>query len=219
MNLSVSKIKFFKRKIKEMKFDIDVPWRREKDPVKILIGELLLIRTKYKQAAKVYTEFFERFPEGKVPPSGYGEALDILRKAGLKKRAEMILRALEYIQEHPEVISSSDINTLKKIPSVGDYVASAVLFFSGKGDYLYPDSNIIRVFSRFFCMEKKDPTHPSGDHIKMMKILLENFGKKTDKRRFAVNLLDFSLFICKSKPECNVCPLKEKCCFFNGEIC
>ena len=207
------KIKTFIKEILNLRINAQVPWRKEKDVRKILVGELLLIRTKYEQAATVYKEFWRSFPDGYVSSKDKQKALEILMKAGLKHRAEGILKALEYLNQHGKDLNEFSFDDLKKIPYVSDYVASAVLFLSGKSNFLYPDSNIIRIFDRYFGIKGKDKTHPSQKQLKLLKIMIKNIKKEKKKRKFTINLLDFGLFICRPKPNCSICPLSNYCCY------
>jgi len=81
-------LKLLLKELKNLRTEIDVPWRKEKDPKKILTGEILLIRTRYDQAKKVYEEFLEHFPDLRIEPGEEKKALALLLKAGLKHRAE-----------------------------------------------------------------------------------------------------------------------------------
>ena len=195
-----------------MKSNLSVPWRYETDLKKILIGGMLLIRTKYKQATAVYSEFFKYFPNAEVPPEKKQKALRILRKAGLKHRAEGILKALDYLKDREDF--NINIEELIRIPYVNRYIASAVLFFTDRGEIIYPDSNIMRIFERYFGIKGKDKTHPSTPQIKLLEFIINRFKTREEKRRFSLNLLDFGLTLCLPKnPRCTVCPLKNECCY------
>ena len=207
------KIKTFRKEILNFHIHAEVPWRKEQDIKKILVGELLLIRTKYEQAAKVYEEFWATFPSGYVPPKDKEKALKILTGAGLRHRAEGILKALEFLNKRGKDLDLCSFEELKKIPYVSDYVASAVLFLSKKADFLYPDSNIIRIFDRYFGIKGKNKTHPSQKQLKLLKLLIKNIKNTEEKRKFVINLLDFGLFVCKPEPHCTDCPFNGDCCF------
>ena len=157
------KLKLLLKELKNLRTEIDVPWRKEKDPKKILTGEILLIRTRYDQAKKVYEEFLEHFPDLRIEPGEEKKALTILLKAGLKHRAEGLLKTLKLLHK------GVPINT--ELPYVSKYVLSAVDFLTGKSDFLYPDSNIIRFFNRYFGITNSDKTHPSEKHVKLMKLI------------------------------------------------
>lgn len=193
-------MKLLLKELKNLRTEIDVPWGKEKDPKKILTGEILLIRTRYDQAKKVYEEFLAYFPDLQIEPEEEKEALTILLKAGLKHRAEGLLKTLKLL------CKGVPINT--ELPYVSKYVLSAVNFLTGKSDFLYPDSNIIRFFNRYFGITNSDKTHPSEKHVKLMK-LITRFGGRDN----VLKVLDFSILICKVKPECERCPLQKHCGF------
>lgn len=207
----ISKVKLFRKVIYEYRSNIFVPWRYEGDFKKVLLGELLMIRTSYRQAVRVYNEYLKLFPDVFIPEGKENLAFDILKQVGLKHRARGIIKVLKQLEKRENL--NLDAESLKRLPYVSEYVASAVLFFLGKADFIYPDANIIRLIERYFGIPGRDRTHPSEKQIKLIKILISSFERNEEKRRFVVNLLDYAIEVCKVRPLCGKCELFKYCCF------
>ena len=206
----ISKVKFFRKVIYEYSSNIFVPWRYEECFKKVLLGELLMIRTSYRQAVRVYNEYLKLFPDVFIPEGKENLAFGILKQVGLKHRVRGIIKVLKQLENKKNLIL--DAESLKRLPYVSEYVASAVLFFLGKADFIYPDANIIRLIGRYFGILGRDKTHPSEKQNKLIKILISSFERKEEKRRFVVNLLDYAIEVCKVRPLCSKCELLKYCC-------
>lgn len=213
--LKISKVKLFRKVIYKYRSNIFVPWRHEKDFKKVLLGELLMIRTSYKQAVRVYNEYLQIFPDIFIPEGKEDLAFNILKQVGLKHRVKGIIKVLKQLENKKDPIL--DAESLKRLPYVSEYVASAVLFFLDKTDFIYPDANMIRLIERYFGIPGRDKTHPSEEQNKLIKILISSFKRNEEKRRFVVNLLDYAIEVCKVKPLCRKCELLKYCCFNHPE--
>lgn len=193
----------------------DFPWRRSKEPFKLLISELMLRRTQARQVTAVYTEFFCRWPDLTSFVTATDEALlQVLRPLGLAWRVQNILevrRALRNMREVP-----SDYSGLLSLPGVGDYVASAVLCFSYKEIRPLIDTNTVRLIGRYFGMT----THPGTRRLKSFRNLASKLvpGDVANAARYHYGLLDLAATVCRPvRPQCPRCALKAHCLTGNLE--
>ena len=129
-------------------------WRETSDRYKVLIAELMLRRTKADQVAKVYSKFIEKYPD--VKSLNYASVDDINEIAyslGLHwRRNSFVGVARESIESYDGKIPD-EREDLKKFPGVGDYVAGAVLSLASNKKEWIVDSNVVRVFKRYFGIE------------------------------------------------------------------
>ena len=89
------KIKFFLKRITKygLKRVNAYPWRRESDPYKTFIAEMLLQRTKVRQVLPVYEEFIKRFPTiNSLASAKIEDIASIISPLGLAYRAERLKR-------------------------------------------------------------------------------------------------------------------------------
>lgn len=189
----------------------DYPWRRTKDPYEILIAEIMLQRTKADQVLPVYGKFIERFPD---PASLSRADPDTVRayflRLGLIWRADLIIKLATELTERFEGKIPPSREKLLSLPSVGDYMADAVLSFAYGKDVAVVDSNVCRVLRRIFGLR------PRGEarRDKRFRILAQSLVPTGKSREFNWAIIDFASVICTPKrPKCEKCPLKSVCLY------
>jgi len=185
------------------------PWRKEKDPFKVLVAEMMLRRTKADQVVPVYEQFCREFPNVETLARATREDVeDILRPLGLKWRVPAFtMMAREVVEKYHSRIPDNR-EGLISLPGVGEYVAGAVLSIAyGKNEWLV-DSNIVRIFKRYFGIKTSKEGRRDKHVIEMAKIYVS--GKEPG--RATMGILDITALICKPrKPECEKCPLRIHC--------
>jgi A/G-specific adenine glycosylase len=185
------------------------PWRKEKDPFKVLVAEMMLRRTKADQVVPVYEQFCREFPNVETLARATREDVEnILRPLGLKWRVPAFtMMAREVVEKYHSRIPDNR-EGLISLPGVGEYVAGAVLSVAyGKNEWLV-DSNIVRIFKRYFGIKTSKEGRRDKHVIEMAKIYVS--GKEPG--RATMGILDITALICKPrKPECEKCPLRIHC--------
>jgi len=190
----------------------DRPWRSaeaRRDPLRILLAEMMLIRTRHRQAARVYAEIM------RLPPEGLRDAerlRHLLVGLGLRHRAEGILSALRHLERRGWRVPE-DPEELRRIPYVGRYIASAVLCFAFGKPVPPVDSNIIRFTARFFGLPAPHPSHPTPAHQALWERACRLAPVRRDPAGFFARLLDFCIDVCAPRPRCGICPLQARCPF------
>ena len=99
-------------------------------------------------------------------------------------------------------------NDILKLPGVGDYVAGIVLSTAfGKMEWIV-DSNVVRVFRRYFGIR----TSKEGRRDRHVIDIARTYVSKRKPGRVNLALLDFAALICvPGKPKCGQCPLSKSC--------
>ena len=187
----------------------DFPWRRETDPYRILVAEKLLQQTTYGHVLKVYTVFFEKFPDIQtLAQAEVSEIEDTIRRLGFQRqRAEQFKKiASTILSEHKGKIPPKKEDLLE-LSGIGNYVANAVLCFAFNKDEAIVDMNVRRVVARYFGWKK----------IKDLEIekRLSKMIPKGKAKQFNWGIIDFSSRICSRKPKCKNCFLNDLCSYFN----
>ena len=214
-----SKIRYFRKKLLDW-FDInkrDFPWRREDiSNYELIMSEILLQRTKAETVSRYYNTFFGKYPNwGKISTANLEELEDILRPLGLyKHRAKRLFNIIkEYNDKNGNLPQKS--NELNESALATLYISNAYELFILKKRAPLLDVNMARVISRFFNPKKVKDVRNDKE--------LQEFAKKVinikDCKELNWAILDFAAIVCKSsKPNCNNCPLNEKCRFYAEEI-
>jgi len=190
----------------------DYPWRKTNDPFKVLIAEIMLRRTKAEQVKKVYLNLFTQYPDIKSIAEAEEEELQrILYPLGLRWRNPAFQAIAREIKENYRSRVPDTREQLATLPGVGDYVAGAVLSIGyGKAEWIV-DSNIVRMFRRYFGVETSREGRRDSHIIEMAK----TYVSVGDPRRTNLALLDFSAIVCTPRnPNCENCPLRINCQFY-----
>lgn len=193
----------------------DYPWRRTGDPFRVLIAEMMLRRTKADQVKEVYTNLFTQYPDIQSMAEAAEEDLErILYRLGLKWRNPAFRLVAREIKEKYECKVPETREQLTTLPGVGDYVAGAVLSISyGKAEWIV-DSNIVRLFKRYFGVR----TSREGRRDKHIVEMARMYVSEGDSRKANLAILDFAALICTPKnPNCEYCPLIKECRTANAE--
>lgn len=198
------------------------PWRETDDPFKVLIAEIMLRRTKADQVKMVYTRLFEKYPDIKSLAEAEDEKVQkILYPLGLKWRLPAILLVARELREKFHCRVPKTREELKTLTGVGEYVAGAVASIAYNKNEWIVDSNIVRLFKRYFGVR----TSREGRRDKHVKRMAETYISEGNPKQDNLALLDLTALICTPRnPRCHFCPLISTCCYHSvtakkGELC
>ncbi len=188
----------------------DLPWRRTRDPYRILVSEIMLQQTQVSRAQAYYHRFLERFPSvqhlAAAPAPMVREVWDGL---GYYRRAANLHRlACEVVQGRNGVIPT-DPSELIKLPGVGRYTAGAVASFAYERAAPAVDTNVARVIRRAF--------HPGRDSHGVDRRIWATAAllvPRQGKAAWAFNqaIMELGAIVCTAKvAKCGRCPVRESC--------
>lgn len=190
----------------------DFLWRKSNDAYEVLIAELLLRRTNAEAVRKVYVQFLSQFPDCTAFAHSKAQRIrTLVQPLGLSWRAENIVELSKHFRIHGSAVPQS-IEDLYRLPGVGPYVARAVLINTLNWSAVAIDTNVLRVLCRYFGFQYTDNLRRNKSFQQFADSLL--FGQSV--REFNYALLDFASAICKSSPQCDLCPLSTGCKYFRG---
>ena len=208
---SIQNIRSFRSKIMHW-FDSnerDYPWRKTSDPFKVLIAEMMLRRTKADQVKEVYTKLFAEYPDVQVMAEADNRDLEqILHPLGLKWRTPTFGLVAREVKGKYQCRVPETRKELTTLPGVGEYVAGAVLSVAyGKKEWIV-DSNIVRLFRRYFGLKTSKEGRRDKHVIEMARV----YSSGRNPRKANLAILDFTALVCTPrKPDCEKCPLKTSC--------
>src|SRR2546429_1411771 len=139
----------------------DLPWRRTRDPYRVLVSEFMLQQTQVSRVAEYYPRFIERFPDlatlANAKPRAVREEWDGLgyyaRASNLHALARVVSKDLGgTLPDHPD--------ELVKLPGIGPYTAGAVASFAYEKPVPAVDTNVRRVLLRVFFGEDRQRLTP-----------------------------------------------------------
>ena len=188
------------------------PWRKTRDPFKVLIAEMMLRRTKADQVKPVYERLFKEYPDVKALSDAKNKKIEkILYPLGLKWRTPAFGLVAREVREKYHCKVPETREELTTLPGVGEYVAGAVLSVAyGKKEWIV-DSNIVRLFGRYFGIKTSKEGRRDKHVIEMAKMYIA--CKNPRKTNLAI--LDFTALVCiPGQPKCAICLLKNNCYYF-----
>lgn len=182
------------------------PWRESTDPYEVLIGEVLLQRTRGEHVVSVYQEFLRRWPDAGALASAREESIArVIHPLGLPKRAPILQQLGQAIAERGDVPRTPA--ELDPLPGVGRYGAHAVPVFALHRNLPLVDWVIARVLRRYFGLA--DGGRPNTDAELWDRA--EQLARRRRARELWLGVLDFADAVCKPRPRCGECPLRRSC--------
>jgi A/G-specific adenine glycosylase len=186
--LSPSQIRTFREKVYEYYCTQgrDLPWRKTRNPYRILVSEIMLQQTQVDRVIEKYKAFLAAFPDFKtLTQAPRTQLLSIWSGLGYNRRA-LALQALaqQVMTEHRGKLPN-DPEKLIELPGIGKYTAGAIAAFAFNKPVVFMDTNIRRVFIHEFFLDK--------ENIKDEDImpLIEQALDKEDSRTWYNALMDY----------------------------
>ena len=193
----------------------DLPWRRTRDPYRVLVSELMLQQTQVARVVSRYHEFLERYPTlGDVARSSPKQVRDAWDGLGYYARARNLRRLARSITANgrePGRTLPVDPAALRALPGIAPYTAGAVASFAFERRAPLVDTNVARVLRRVFA-PAADPTRGAGRRIlwQLADMLLPRTGRAVWTHNQA--LMELGALVCTArKPMCPQCPVRRVC--------
>src|SRR5438445_526721 len=197
----------------------DLPWRRTRDPYRVLVSEFMLQQTQVSRVAEYYPRFLARFPDLETLASARPRAVrEAWEGLGYYARARNLHALAKQVSGVGGQVPA-DPNELVKLPGVGPYTAGAVASFAYEKPVPAVDTNVARVIRRvFFGTDASRISHPASRlrHPASRQIweLTRALVPKTGKRAWKFNqaIMELGALICVArKPKCPECPVRPVC--------
>src|SRR6058998_3058602 len=191
----------------------DLPWRRTRDPYRVLVSEFMLQQTQVSRVAEFYPRFLERFPDlgtlARAPARQVREAWDGLGYYARASNLHALARVVRHdlggtLPDNPE--------ELIKLPGIGPYTAGAVASFAYEKPVPAVDTNVARVMGRVFLGDNRQRL--SGNRQRLIWSLAAALVPKNGKRAWKFNqaIMELGALVCVArKPRCPECPVRPVC--------
>ena len=185
----------------------DLPWRKTRDPYKILVSEIMLQQTQVERVVPKYREFLRRYPTlESLAGAGTPELRRVWYPLGYNVRPLRLRRiARRALREHGGCIPDS-YDGLLAMDGIGRYTAGAVLSFAFNRDAPIVDTNVARLLSRYFGV--RDGRARMRRLWRLAEVVIPT-GKG-----HVINqaMMDFGAMVCTARaPQCPRCALRGTC--------
>lgn len=178
---------------------------------------MMLRRTKADQVKPVYEQLFTEYPGIKEMAKAKKKRLErILYPLGLKWRTPAFSSVVREVGEKYHYKVPETREELTALPGVGDYVAGAVLSIAFNKKEWIVDSNVVRLFRRYFGVKTSKEGRRDKHIIDMARI----YSSSRNPRNANLAILDFTALVCTPRnPKHERCPLNSDCHYYNHLIC
>ena len=128
----------------------DLPWRKESDPYKIWVSEIILQQTRVVQGISYYHNFIAHFATvSALATASEEEVLKVWQGLGYYSRARNMHAAAKSILLNFNGIFPKDYSHIRQLKGVGDYTAAAVASIAYNLKYAAVDGNVLRFVTRY----------------------------------------------------------------------
>lgn len=193
-----------------------LPWRRNRDPYRIWLSEVMLQQTTVAAVIPYFHRFLQEFPTIQaLAAAPLPRVLKLWEGLGYYRRARHLHAAARIIVAKHDGRFPHDPAHARSLPGVGKYIHAAVL--SQAYDLPLPivEANSLRVLARLHAY-RGDPRSTAGSRW-----LWDTAQTMLPHRRpgdFNQALMELGARICKPNPDCNACPLKKHCRAFAQKL-
>ena len=193
----------------------DLPWRKNKDPYRVWISEIILQQTRVVQGEKYFNNFIKKFPSLKsLASSGESEVLKIWKGLGYYNRAINIHKTSREIVNTLNGVFPNTYDELIKLKGIGDYTASAISSICFNEYNPVVDGNVLRFLARYYGLKTPvDSLKGQRDIKKIGKTLINKLDNPGD---FNQAMMEFGALICTPFPDCESCIFNSKCIAFDN---
>jgi A/G-specific adenine glycosylase len=165
------------------------------------------------QGLAYYLRFVQRFPDVRsLAIAKQEEVLKYWQGLDYYSRARNLHETALLIQEKYQGVFPSRYEDVLALKGVGTYTAAAIVSLAWNQPYPVIDGNVFRVLGRLFAVDTPIDTGKGKKIYGELATLLMN-PQHAGLHNQA--LMEFGSLLCvPQKPNCNVCPLKDRCLGF-----
>jgi A/G-specific adenine glycosylase len=194
----------------------DLPWRKETDPYKIWISEIILQQTRVDQGLAYYHRFTQRFSTVcELAGAEEDEVLKLWQGLGYYTRARNLHSAAQSICLEYKGLFPATYKEILGLKGTGPYTAAAVASIAFNLPHPVLDGNVVRVLARYFGIH--EPVHSlKGKNIfqntasDLMNDVNPGFHNQA--------VMEFGALQCKpGLPDCQKCPVAGSCYAFQNK--
>lgn len=191
-------------------FQRELPWRRDKDPYRVWLSEVMLQQTRVAAVIPYYERFLAQFPSIQaLADAPEEEVLRYWSGLGYYSRARNLQAAARQIVgkhngEFPEIVSDA-----LALPGIGNYTAAAILSIAYDKKLAAVDGNVARVLARLGAVRGDLRESPIWQSLqKTANSLLD----PASPGNWNQAMMELGATICTPRaPRCLLCPVANFC--------
>ena len=182
----------------------DLPWRKDRDPYRVWVSEIMLQQTRVAAVIEHYHEFLRRFPTvEKLARARESSVLAAWSGLGYYRRARMLHAASKVVVREFDGNFPRAADAWRELPGIGRYTAAAIASIAFGEAVAVVDGNVERVVQRFVGERLTDESQWD---------LAGKLLDDTRPRDFNQAMMELGATVCTPRiPMCLTCPLVDLC--------
>ncbi len=182
----------------------DLPWRRNADPYRVWVSEIMLQQTRVAAVLNHYVRFLQRFPTVQaLAAAREPSVLAAWSGLGYYQRARRMHQAAKVIARERKGNFPRTAEDWRELPGVGRYTGAAIASIVFGEPVAVVDGNVERVLKRMFGCE-------GGREVAWQRA--EEVLDRDRPGDFNQAMMELGATICTPRaPRCAVCPLNAWC--------
>jgi A/G-specific adenine glycosylase len=188
----------------------DLPWRRDHDPYRVWVSEIMLQQTRVAAVIEHYKKFLKRFPTvEKLAAAREASVLAVWSGLGYYRRARMLHAAAKHVVKEYGGRFPVNAKDLRALPGIGRYTSAAIASIAYGEPVAVVDGNVERVLERLLGrrLAEEESWNVAGELL--------------DQKRpgdFNQAMMELGAVICLPRqPICLMCPV-NRWCVTRGEL-
>jgi A/G-specific adenine glycosylase len=187
-----------------------LPWRKNRDPYRIWISEIMLQQTRVAAVIPYYEKFLARFPDVESLATGpQEEVLRLWSGLGYYSRARNLQKAAQQIIAKHCGKFPRQRDELLALAGIGEYTASAILSIAFDDKHAVLDGNVARVVARLEAV-RGDLREPK--RWRDLQSSADQLLERDSAGDWNQAMMELGATICLPRtPQCLLCPVATFC--------
>jgi A/G-specific adenine glycosylase len=188
----------------------DLPWRRDRDPYRIWVSEVMLQQTQAATVIPFFERFLDAFPNlNALAAASEQDVLRLWEGLGYYRRARDLHKAAQQLAAEHGGHVPHDPAIFGELPGVGRYILGAVLSQAFDRPIPILEANSLRVLCRLFGLRSNPRSGPAQRRLWDLSRRLVPARRAGD---FNQALMELGALVCTpAVPRCRLCPLARQC--------
>ena len=188
----------------------NLPWRRDSDPYRIWISEIMLQQTRVAAVIPYFEKFCARFPDVRaLAEADEAEVLRMWSGLGYYSRARNLQAAAQQIvREHGGIFPATEPN-IRALRGIGKYTTNAILSIAFGKKHAVVEGNVTRVVARLEAIRGDLREGPRWESLQRT---ADRLLSPEAPGNWNQAMMELGATICTPRsPQCLLCPVAKFC--------
>lgn len=168
----------------------ELPWRRTRDPYRILVSEVMLQQTQAQRVTAKYEQFLAQFPDvGALADAPLSDVLQQWQGLGYNRRGKWLHQAAQNLRNQR---GTWQVEDLQAQTGIGYNTAAAIVVYASNEPLVFIETNIRAVFIHHFFSR-----NAAGVDDRDILPLVETTLDTSNPREWYWALMDYGVYLKK----------------------